>query len=170
MLKTKNGMTPQEAGHVFQQQVQDCLTDLQRTVRMRFIRLYDTRSAQGGILPEQDGDFLVMCKGVGWLIEAKSSLKFESLGQSRSSLTELVPEHQAAAQRLWVRSGGCGLVVFHHLDGGYVELWKGDHVGLTRATPREHLDHRLMLRVGASRKDLQQALKEVLTTPSKLFY
>lgn len=169
-LKTKGGLTPQEAGHVFQNQVQECLSELQKTVRMRMLRLYDTRSAQGGVLPEQDGDFVALCRGNAWLIEAKSSLKFESLGASRTSLTELVPEHQAAAQRIWVRSGGYGLVIFHHLDSGYVELWKGDLVGLTRATPREHLDHRFMLRVSAVKKELQSALKDVLLDPKKLMY
>lgn len=167
----KNGSTAQEGGHTFQALIQTCLTDLQKTTRMRALRLYDTRSTNGGsVLPEQDGDFIVQCTGHGWLIEAKASLKFESLGQSRSSLTEMMPEHQGAAQRLWVRSGGHGLVVFHHLDSSYVEFWRGDYVGEVRATPKEHLDHQFMFRCSAKRKDLQQTLRDVLTTPSKLFY
>lgn len=166
----KNGCTAQEGGHIFQDLVQGHLAQLQKTVRMRLIRLYDTRSAQGGVLPEQDGDFIVLAEGRPWLIEAKASLKFESLGESRSSLTELLPEHQGAAQRLWVRSGGYGLILFHHLDGSYVEFWRGDVVGQIRATPREHLDHHFMFRCGAGKADLQAALKDVLTNPSKLFY
>lgn len=169
--KTKKGLTAQEGGHFFQGEVQKALTELQKTCRMRSLRLYDTRSTAGGnVIPEQDGDFLAMCAGKGWLIEVKASLKFESLGESRSSLTEMVAEHQAAAQRIWVRSGGYGLVIFHHLDSSVVELWRGDVVGLQRATPREHLDYQFVKRVGSSKKELLAALKEVLFDPSKLFY
>lgn len=170
-LTMKNGMTAQEGGHWFQGEVQTMLTELQKTVRMRSLRLYDTRSTNGGgIIPEQDGDFIALVQGKGWLIEAKASLKFESLGESRSSLTEMLPEHQGAAQRLWVRSGGCGLIIFHHLDSPFVELWRGDHVGTMRATPKEHLDYRFMKRIGSSKKELTAGLKLVLTQPKELFY
>lgn len=168
--KTQKGKTAQEGGHEFQALIQECLTELQKTTRMRFTRLYDTRSTQGGCLPEQDGDFMTMCCGNGWLIEAKASLKFESLGESRSSLTEMVAEHQAAAQRIYVRAGGYGLLVFHHLDSGVVEFWRGDKVGLARATPKEHLDYSFMFRTDSSKKNLMKVLKETLSDPKKLFY
>jgi len=167
----KNGMTAQEGGHEFQALIQSVLSEMQKTTRMRMLRLYDTKSTNGGsILPEQDGDFITLCTGNPWLIEAKASLKFESLGESRSSLTEMLPEHQGAAQRLWVRSGGYGLVVFHHLDSSVVELWRGDLVGLTRATPKEHLDYHFMRRCGASKAELKATLTEVLKDPKRLFY
>lgn len=168
--KTAKGKTPQEAGIIFQGLVQECISELQSTTKLRLTRLYDTRSTNGGYLPEQDGDFMAMCCGNGWLIEAKASLKFESFGESRSSLTEMMEEHQAAAQRLYVRAGGYGMVVFHHLDSSVVELWRGDLVGAARATPKEHLDYRFMLRTAADKKTLKATLREVLSDPKKLFY
>lgn len=167
---TAKGKTAQEGGLAFQDQIHDYLKELEPKMRMRHRRLYDTRSTGGGALPEQDGDFLTLANGREWLIEVKASLKFESLGQSRSSLTELVAEHQAAAQRLQGRAGGYGMFIFHHLDSSFVEIWHGQHVGLMRATPKEHLDHTMVLRVGSDKKSVKEALVQIFTNPKTLFY
>ena len=160
---TAKGKTAQEGGLWFQDEIHAYLKELEPKMRMRHRRLYDTRSTQGGALPEQDGDFLTLVNGREWLIEVKASLKFQSLGQSRSSLTELVAEHQAAAQRLQVRAGGTGMFIFHQLDSPYVEIWDGNHVGKMRATPKEHLDYRFHVRVGSDTRTVKQALADIFS-------
>lgn len=170
--KTAKGLTPQRYGKEFEARIQGLLSNMQKTTRMRLIRLYDTHStgAGGTILPEQDGDFIVVCKGSPWLIEVKSSFEHTSLGESRRSLTGLMANHQSAAQRLWVRSGGFGLVIFHQADTPYVEFWRGDHVGECFIQKGEHLDFGFQRRVPATDKEITAALVEVLSDPTKLFY
>lgn len=168
-LKTAKGKTAQEGGLAFQEEIHALLKELEPKMKMRHRRLYDTRSTQGmTALPEQDGDFLTLVNGTEWLIEVKASLRHESLGASRSSLTDLVAEHQAAAQRLQRRAGGRGMFVFHHLDSSYVEFWEGRHVGMMRATPKEHLDYRFLLRVASDKKTLRETFTKIFNDPDLL--
>lgn len=170
--KTGKGLTPQQYGKEFENRIQGLLTKLQQKARMRLVRLYDTTSTgiAGNVLPEQDGDFIVNAYGKPWLIEVKSSFEHTSLGESRRSLTGLVKDHQAAGQRLWCRSGGYGLMIFHQADTPYVEFWRGDHVGECFIKKGEHLDFGFQRRVPAIDADLSEALLLVLTNPKELFY
>lgn len=169
--KTAKGLTPQQYGKQFEGRIQQLLSKMQETTRMRLVRLYDTHSTgmAGHSLPEQDGDFIAVAAGHSWLIEVKTSFDHTSLGESRKSLA-LMATNQAAGQRLWVRAGGYGLVLFHQADSAYVEFWRGDHVGACFAKPGEHLDFAFQFRVPATDKDLREALRTVLTDPTKLFY
>lgn len=166
------GKTPQQYGKEFEGRIQKLLTAMQQQTRMRLTRLYDTAStgAGGSILPEQDGDFIALVEGNHWLIEVKTSFEQTSLGESRRSLTGLMKSHQAAAQRLVVRSGGYGLILFHQYNSPYVEFWRGDHVGECFVKSGEHLDFNFQRRCPATDKDLTETLRQVLTTPSQLFY
>lgn len=171
-MAKKPSMTAQQYGKVFEDRIRSLMVKLQSTTRMRVVRLYDTTSTglAGNTLPEQDADFIVQAAGKGWLIEVKSSFEHTSLGESRRSLTGLMKEQQAAGQRLWVRSGGFGLVIFHQGGSPYVEFWRGDHVGECYVKKGEHLDFAFQRRVPATDKDLTEALREILTDPTKLFY
>lgn len=168
VLRTKNGKTAQEGGHLFQQRVQDILSDAEKRHRVQFIRLYDTRSTQGGFLPEQKADFTAVAQGNSWLIEAKASLVHESMAAGRGPLNDLISSHQAAAAKLWVRAGGHSLFVFHHLDSAYVELWPGEYVGEIYVTPRAHLDYQRCLRIPSSEKELAAELILTLKDPNRL--
>lgn len=172
MVAGKRGKTPQQYGKEFEGRIQSLLTTMQQKHRLRLTRLYDTSStgAGGAILPEQDGDFIALMEGKHWLIEVKTSFEHTSLGESRRSLTGLTKSHQAAAQRLVVRSGGFGLIIFHQYETPYVEFWRGDHVGACFIKNGEHLDFAFQRRVPATDKDLTEALALVLKDPSELFY
>lgn len=167
--KTSKGLTPQQYGKEFEERIRELISELQKTTRSRLVRLYDTHSAGGNILPEQDGDFVVLFFGKPWLIEVKSSYEHTSLGESRKSLN-LMKTNQAAGARLWARAGGYSLVIFYQADTPYVEFWRGDHVGECFAKPGEHLDFNFMRRIPATDKDLTQALREILSNPKELFY
>lgn len=169
--KTSKGLTPQQYGKEFEERIRILIADLQKTSRSRLVRLYDTHSAglAGNVLPEQDGDFITLFFGKPWLIEVKSSYEHTSLGESRKSLN-LMKSNQAAGQRLWVRAGGYGLVIFYQADSSHVEFWRGDHVGECYVKAGEHLDFNFQRRVPATDKDLTEALRLVLSNPKELFY
>lgn len=171
-MAKKPSMTAQQYGKVFEDRIRSLMVKLQSTTRMRVIRLYDTASTgvAGNTLPEQDADFIAVAYGNPWLIEVKTSFEHTSLGESRRSLTGLMKEHQAAGQRLWVRSGGYGLVIFHQAGTPYVEFWRGDHVGECYVKKGEHLDFAFQHRVPSSDNAITEKLRLILANPKQLFY
>ncbi len=96
-----------------------------------FVRLYDSYAAQGNMLGNQPGDFIVMSRGNGILLECKSSEKHGSL---RSCLSANVEDHQGASHRLWEINGGRAVFVFYTDITDEVEFWDGLYVGACKAT------------------------------------
>lgn len=130
-----------QLGHRFEKDVQAALTELQSKERLRFLRLYDSRSA-GSFLPPQPADFLVAYTPFTALLECKASEKFTSLRQCLSSHVDAA---QAAQMRLWTeRTCHPAYVLFYSFVEGVLEVWGGWTVAQSRAngTPL-HLHERL---------------------------
>jgi hypothetical protein len=142
-------------GAQFEKDTQDVLDTLAGKTRLSYVRLYDTKSAQGKFLPEQPGDFIVAAEG-GHLLECKASEKHGSL---RACLADNVSTQQAAAHRLWSRTGNPCWFLFNSLPTGQVELWEGQVVGECRALgkrlPKEGKDGGPLV---VSRETLQDLL------------
>jgi hypothetical protein len=117
-------------GADFERLTQDSLEFLSAKCRLSYVRLYDTKSARGMFLPEQPGDFIVASPNGGHLVECKASEEHTSLS---SCLAANVKEHQAAAHRLWARSGQPCWFLFHSVMSSELELWPGLVVGEARA-------------------------------------
>ena len=117
-------------GKAFEGDVRSALEVLTNTCKLSYVRLYDTTSARGKYLPEQPGDFIISAKGRGHLLECKASEKYASL---RSCLADNVKEHQAAAHRLWHRSGSPCWFLFQSVRTNELEMWPGLIVGEARA-------------------------------------
>lgn len=127
--------TPQQAGKDFEGRVQAVLSDLQRTSRVYFHRLYDSHSA-GAYLPSQPGDFIAVADGKACLIEVKSSLAVESLSESRKALTSLFDVEQLTKMKLWARARGSASVIFQSQETKAIEVWDGVFIRDCFVTPR----------------------------------
>jgi hypothetical protein len=117
-------------GADFERTTQDCLQGLMAIHRLYYLRLYDTKSSRGMYLPEQPGDFIVSSPNGGHLLECKASEEHTSLS---SCLSDNVGTHQAAAHRLWHRSGQLCWILFYSVRSSEIELWPGELVGEARA-------------------------------------
>jgi len=130
----KSSKTPQQLGKEFEEDIGSEFKKLMSITKTYFHRLYDSTSA-GAFLPSQPGDFIVLYEGTPWLIEAKSSTKFDSLAGKRETLG-LFDSAQIAKMRLWHRAGGKVGVLFKSHDTGTVELWHGLYIANCFNTPR----------------------------------
>lgn len=145
-------------GSDFERDTQDILENLSARFKLTYVRLYDTKSARGKFLPEQPGDFIVAAKGVH-LLENKASKEHSSL---RSCLADNVSTQQAAAHRLWARTGNPCWFLFYSLEAGKIELWEGEVVGTCRAKgerlPKEGADRGPLVLSRESMTDLMYNL------------
>jgi len=123
------GRSSSKIGAEFETDVQDEFDRLARTKALRYVRLYDTKSA-GRFLPKQPADFIVATPLGGTLLECKASEKYTSLAQC---LADAVEPHQAAAARLWKRTGNMSLFLFYSFVSDKVEAWDGQLIGEHRA-------------------------------------
>lgn len=114
-------------GAEFEGQVQDRLDKLKNMSLLSYVRLYDTKSTgrKGHTLPRQPGDFIVAA-GRAHLLEVKASEKYETFTQCYRNMVE---PHQAAAARLWRKSGNLSWFLFWSLPAQRLELWSGKQVG-----------------------------------------
>ncbi len=117
-------------GKWFEGKTDDILKEAKGKKQCTFVRLYDSYAAQGNMLGNQPGDFIVMADGTGILLECKSS---EVHGSLRSCLSANVEDHQGAAHRIWVINGGAALFVFYTGITDEVEFWEGSYVGTCKA-------------------------------------
>lgn len=101
------------------------LKGFQETEEACFARLYDSTTAKGGYVPPQVGDFFGMFQGVGYVIEVKSSEKYDSMMHAPKSY---IRTSQIVGARLWVRAGGRGLFIFHSLASNVFEAWESADV------------------------------------------
>jgi hypothetical protein len=126
------GKRSNDIGKAFEADVQTQLEVLQRTELLRYIRLYDTHAANA-YLPESPADFIVGTPLGGILLECKASEEHQSLALCLGT----VKTHQAAAARLWVRTGNPSLFLFYSWQVDVVEAWEGSMVGECRATKKK---------------------------------
>ena len=115
-----------DLGTTFQDDTQSYLDTLQKTGRLRYVRLYDTKSARVKYLPPSPGDFIVAAVGGGHLLECKASEVHDSLA---GCVKSAVRPHQAASHRLWAKTGNPCWFLFYSQPRQVVELWRGDLVG-----------------------------------------
>lgn len=130
-------MTAQQYGDWFEGVVQTGLDQLMSAGPTFFARLYDSRAASS-FLPKQAGDFIGCHNGHGYLLEAKSSIKYESLAQP-GALRALVKDHQALGAYLMGRAKGFGLFAFRSRASDWLEIWDGHKVREIYVTPRSKL-------------------------------
>lgn len=159
MAGKKNG-TGQELGKWFEAEVQKCLETLQQKQSATYQRLYDTASA-GSFMPKQPGDFIVVYQGIPFLLEVKSSTRYQSLTDG-GAMRSLIKDHQIAAQRVWHRAGAAGGFIFLGADKESVEFWDGFRVAETYKVPRKKLSD-VGLQVGKIRS-LYSDLSDFLQT------
>lgn len=129
--------TAQEDGKVFEEWVQDILTDLQENHRAMYHRFYDTHSA-GGFLPAQPGDFLVLKGGFPLLIECKSSRKDPTL--TRRYLSDSFGDAQCGKMRIWLRAGAGGIFLFRSDPAQTIEVWPAEYTINTKNIARKSPD------------------------------
>ena len=127
--------TPQQVGKDFEDHLQAAMKILQQKHRFTFIRLYDSHSA-GSLLPAQPGDFCGVAQGRGFLMEAKSSAKENTLHHNKTLLSNNMDDKQAAAMKVWHRAGSIVLVPFLAQETGVVEFWSGKYIADIYTTPR----------------------------------
>lgn len=122
----------------FEADIQAHLKDLQKRRPLIYHRFYDTASAQVNFLPNQPGDFMTVCEGWVTLIEAKTSVKHDSL---RSCAANAIAPAQLGMHKKWLRAGATCLFVFQGPDGVH-EIWPSIHVVEQRSNGRPlHLDY-----------------------------
>lgn len=130
--------TDADIGKRFEADIKAALDELQSRFPIYAHRLYDTHSARGNFLPSQPGDWIIASPTGGHLLEAKASEIYDSL---RSCLSSHVEADQAAAHRLWSRTGQPSWFLFYSERTFNLELWEGLVVGECRARgkvlPRE---------------------------------
>jgi hypothetical protein len=120
-----------DIGKWFEGKLQGIFDTLRGRKRCTYLRLYDSRSA-GHLIPKQPADFIVTAKALGAiLLEAKASIKHDSL---RSCLSANVELHQAASHRLWAAQGQPAWFIFYSNQTHEVEIWDGQYVGHCRGT------------------------------------
>jgi hypothetical protein len=149
--------TPQQLGHEFQDYVQGILEGFHNKYRTITQRLYDTKSA-GAFLPSQPGDFFTVWEGIPYMVEAKCSVKHNSLAASRAALTSLVDGKQGAKMRVWHRAGCKGLYIVKSMETGCIEVWDGNQVAIALATPRGKIPEEA-LHFKITQKDFPEAIK-----------
>lgn len=167
MAKADKNGTAQQYGHWFQDRVQDALDELMREGPWLFQRLYDTGSA-ASFLPAQPADFIGTAMGIGYIVEAKATMKFDSFDQP-GAMRGLLKDHQALACYLQARAGGLALIVFRSKATGSIEVWDGAKVREMYITPRARLSPKdgFLQRViceGDNDKAVTLAVKHLLTT------
>lgn len=131
--------TPQQVGKDFEDHLQAAMKILQQKHKFTFIRLYDSHSA-GSLLPAQPGDFCGVANGRGFLMEAKSSAKENTLHHNKTLLSNNMDDKQAAAMKVWHRAGAMVLVPFLAQETGVVEFWSGKYIADIYTTPRARPD------------------------------
>lgn len=121
----------QKVSKGFESTLESHFSELAKVIggRVRMYRMYDSHSA-GAFLPEQPGDFMGATARGATLLEAKTSIKHDSL---RSCLSSNMDYGQAAELDLWDEAGHCSLVMFYAYQTGTVEIWPGGYVGRCRA-------------------------------------
>lgn len=134
----KSSRTPQQLGKEFEADVGAKLKELVAVKPAYLHRLYDSTSA-GAILPSQPGDFIFLYEGAAWLIEVKSSGKFDSLAGKRETL-KLFSTDQVVKMRLWYRAGGNVAVIFQSHETKAIELWHGLYIANCFNTPKLRVD------------------------------
>lgn len=113
-------------GSKAQEHIRLALQELRETRPCAYVRLYDTKSAGGRMLPENPGDFIATISGTSILIEVKSSVKWETLAGVH--LYSYVRKSQVTGARVWSRAGAASVFTFEHLPSGRIELWDGDDI------------------------------------------
>lgn len=116
-------LSPTAFGGWFEDRVQAALEELMKKEPFIYQRLYDTKSA-GSMLPKQPADFMGCGFGRGFLIEAKGTTKYTSLGET-GALKALVKSHQSLGAYLMQRAGGLGMFVFYSRHSERLEIWNG---------------------------------------------
>ena len=153
VTKSKN------VGKWFEGKTNDILMELRGKKRCTFVRLYDSYAAQGNMLGNQPGDFIVVPMSLpAILVECKSSMVHPDL---RSCLSANVEDHQGAAHRIWDLMGGDTLFLFYTDETDEVEFWCGDYVGEKKAEGKPlNLSRRLSC---VPMKKFNQALKTYIS-------
>ena len=90
--------------------VQKCLVWLETKYPCTFNRLYDSRSARN-LIPPNPADFIVGFDGKFYLLEVKSSIKFDTL--KRAGVNGTFSANQLLSCRLWTRAGLNYIAVFY---------------------------------------------------------
>lgn len=121
----------QKVSKEFEKTIEQHFSSLAKVIAggVRMYRMYDSHSA-GAFLPEQPGDFMGATARGATLLEAKTSIKHNSL---RSCLSSNMDFGQAAELDLWEQAGHCAVVMFYAYQTGNVEVWPGGYVGRCRA-------------------------------------
>lgn len=149
--------TAHEKGYDWEATLREVLVDLQEFHRASFHRFYDTKSTQGGVLPSQPGDFLLIMKGWPLLIECKHSEVERTL--SRKYISSSVSKEQCARMRVWIRSGAGGIFLFKSDLSNTMEIWPGSHVIEVKNTARMLPDpSKALNQFPSSKKMLKEAL------------
>lgn len=116
--QTNNGTQAQDC-------VQQSLQYLEQYKRGSFIRLYDSTSSGaaigGNFIPSNPGDFILLLKSRGILIEVKSSIVHKHLQDC--TLRNTFRECQILGSRLWTRADGISLGIFMALPSKVIEVW-----------------------------------------------
>lgn len=146
-----------EKGYDWEDATRKILVELQEVHRAAFHRFYDTKSTQGGILPPQPADFMLVRKGVPVFIECKHSEEETTL--SRKYITNSVKEAQAARMRVMIRAGAIGVYLFKSDVSNVVEIWDGSHVIEVKNTNRMPPNPEFRLyRLPVEMKQIKEAL------------
>lgn len=127
--------SPQQVGKEFEEHLQSALKLMQKKMKFTFSRMYDSHSS-GGFLPAQPGDFCGVANGRGWLMEAKSSAKVDSLHLNKSVLSDNMSSTQSAFMKIWHRAGALTVVPFLSQETGVVEFWDGYYLATIYSQPR----------------------------------
>lgn len=151
----------QEKGYDWESTVREVLVELQEFHRAAFHRFYDTKSTQGGILPSQPGDYMLIMKGYPLLIECKHSEVEKTL--SRKYISSSVDGKQCARMRVWIRAGGSGIFLFKSDLSDTMEIWPGGHIIEVQTTPRMQPDpFKSLYQFPSSKKMLKEALISIV--------
>lgn len=149
--------TAQEKGYDWEATLREVLVDLQEYHRAAFHRFYDTKSTQGGMLPSQPGDFLLIMGGYPLLIECKHSEVERTL--SRKYISSSVDGDQCGRMRVWRRGGAGAIFLFKSDLSDTVEIWPASHIIEVKNTPRMQPDpFKSLYQFPSSKKMLKDAL------------
>jgi hypothetical protein len=137
--------------------IRDALKLFERKSRSTFVRLYDSKSAGlgkgGNVIPPQPADFIGLWKGLSFLLEVKSSERYDSLAQA--TIREVFSSEQMLGVRLWSRCSGAALCAFYSIPADRFEIWDGrDILVAYDAPPRQRKLTAKPLRSDIQTKDI----------------
>lgn len=156
--------TAQEKGYDWEDSTRRILVEMQETNRAAFHRFYDTKSTQGGILPPQPADYMLVRNGVAVFIECKHSE--EEVTMSRKYITNSVKEAQAARMRVMIRAGAVGIYLFKSDVSNIVEIWNGSHIIEVKNTNRMPPDTSFILhKLPVDMKQVKESLLQLTEKP-----